>query len=67
MSATTERYNVVVNGERQYSVWRVDKPLPAGWDVTPWSGTKAECLARIASVWADIRPLRTRAMTTGGT
>jgi MbtH protein len=51
-------YQVVVNGRGQYSIWRAERARPAGWEATAWSGTKEECLARIASVWTDIRPKR---------
>jgi MbtH protein len=53
-------YNVVVNGEGQYSIWLADRELPAGWRLAGTAGHKAECLAYIKSVWTDMRPLSLR-------
>ena len=56
----TTTYRVVVNHEEQYSIWPVDRELPAGWTEAGKSGTKAECLAHIQEVWTDMRPLSLR-------
>ena len=53
-------YKVVVNHEEQYSIWPNDRELPLGWKADGTSGTKAECLAYIQSVWTDMRPLSLR-------
>jgi len=53
-------YNVVVNHEEQYSIWPVDRELPAGWRAVGKSGTKLECLDYIKEVWTDMRPLSLR-------
>jgi MbtH protein len=53
-------YRVVVNHEEQYSIWPADKPIPPGWTDAGKSGTKAECLEHIESVWTDMRPLSLR-------
>ncbi|MFC0528361.1 MbtH family protein [Phytohabitans kaempferiae] len=53
-------YRVVVNDEEQYSIWAADRELPAGWRAEGTKGTKQECLARIAEVWTDMRPLSLR-------
>ncbi|HWM25834.1 MAG TPA: MbtH family protein [Chthoniobacterales bacterium] len=53
-------YRVVVNGEEQYSIWPVDREIPAGWKEVGKSGTKDECLAFIKEVWTDMRPLSLR-------
>jgi MbtH protein len=55
-----EIYLVVVNDEEQYSVWREDKGIPAGWRSTGKRGPKAECLQHIEEVWTDMRPLSLR-------
>lgn len=52
--------NVVVNHEEQYSIWPADRPLPDGWREAGFSGTRAECLDHIESVWTDMRPLSSR-------
>jgi MbtH protein len=53
-------YDVVVNDEEQYSIWRVDRELPGGWQRIGKTGTREECLAHIAEVWTDMRPRSVR-------
>lgn len=54
-------YQVVLNDEEQYSVWPVDRPLPAGWRPEGTAGTRQACLDHIETVWTDLRPLSARA------
>jgi len=56
----TTIYNVVVNHEEQYSIWPVDRDLPAGWRAVGKSGSRQECLDYIKEVWTDMRPLSLR-------
>jgi MbtH protein len=58
--ASTAPYRVVVNGEQQYSIWFADRQLPPGWTFEGRRGTREDCLAYIAEVWTDIRPLSVR-------
>jgi MbtH protein len=51
---------VVVNQEDQYSIWPADRNPPPGWRETGKTGLKDECLAYIADLWRDMRPLSTR-------
>lgn len=53
-------YKAVVNQEEQYSIWPVDKDLPAGWKYAGKEGKKEECLAFIEEGWTDMRPLSLR-------
>lgn len=53
-------YQVVVNHEEQYSLWPADREPPAGWRADGHRGGKDECLAHIAEVWTDMRPLSAR-------
>lgn len=53
-------YNVVKNDEEQFSIWRSDQEIPAGWHTTGVSGSKEECLSHIHEVWTDMRPLSLR-------
>ncbi len=53
-------HKVVINDEEQYSIWPADRELPAGWRADGKTGTKDECLAHIAEVWTDMRPLSLR-------
>lgn len=60
MSGQSQEFRIVLNPERQYSIWPVDQPLPEGWQATGRSGTKAECLAFIDAAWRDTNPLSPR-------
>jgi MbtH protein len=51
-----QRYQVVLNGEAQYSVWPADLECPAGWLPEGTAGGRQECLDHIATVWTDMRP-----------
>ncbi|MFZ5639069.1 MAG: MbtH family protein [Pseudomonadota bacterium] len=53
-------YRVVVNHEEQYSIWPVNRDIPAGWRDVGKQGTKAVCLEYIGEVWTDMRPLSLR-------
>jgi MbtH protein len=52
----THDYLIVRNEEEQYSIWRADRPVPAGWETAGGPAPKAQCLERIAEVWTDMRP-----------
>ena len=56
----TTIYQVVVNHEEQYSIWPVDREIPAGWRPVGKQGMKQDCLAYIGEVWTDMRPLSLR-------
>ena len=53
-------YIVVVNHEEQYSVWFADRTPPDGWRAVGSAAPRKECLARIAELWTDMRPLSLR-------
>lgn len=55
-----ELYKVVVNEEEQYSIWPLDRGVPAGWKEAGKNGTRAECLAYIEEIWTDLRPTSLR-------
>jgi MbtH protein len=56
----TTDYVVVLNHEEQYSIWPAGKTIPAGWREAGKRGKKADCLAYVAEVWTDMRPLSLR-------
>lgn len=60
-------FRVVVNDEEQYSIWPIDRELPAGWRATGTNGPRSDCLAHIDQVWTDMRPLSLRRQTAAGT
>jgi MbtH protein len=53
-------YKVVLNHEEQYSIWPAERENAPGWRDAGQTGTKAECLAYIETVWTDMRPLSLR-------
>lgn len=53
---------VLHNAEGRWSVWPATYPLPAGWQAEGSPAPRAECLARIETLWADPRPLALRAV-----
>lgn len=53
-------YVVVINDEEQYSIWRADRAIPAGWRDEGTRGDKTACLEHIGRVWTDMRPLSIR-------
>jgi MbtH protein len=56
----TNTYKVVVNHEKQYSIWPVMRENAPGWYDVGKDGTKEECLAYIKTIWTDMRPLSLR-------
>jgi MbtH protein len=58
-------YDVVLNDEEQYSIWRSDREIPAGWRKAGKQGRKADCLTCIDEVWTDMRPLSLRRRMAG--
>ncbi|HEX2047484.1 MAG TPA: MbtH family NRPS accessory protein [Acidimicrobiales bacterium] len=52
-------HHIVVNDEGMYSIWPVDLPVPAGWDVCE-TGPRESCLNRIEELWTDMRPRSAR-------
>ena len=53
-------FTVVINHEEQYSIWRVDQPVPDGWTEVGVTGDKQTCLDYVDRTWTDMRPLSLR-------
>ncbi len=49
-------YKVVVNEEKQYSIWLADNENAPGWSDEGKRGSKEACLDYIEQVWVDMRP-----------
>ncbi|MER7410162.1 MbtH family protein [Streptomyces cacaoi] len=49
-------YQVLVNDERQHSLWPVGIDVPAGWTVAHPEDTREACLAYVEREWTDMRP-----------
>lgn len=47
---------VLVNDERQYSLWPVFVEVPAGWTVVFGEASRQECLDHVERTWTDMRP-----------
>ncbi|XVQ07078.1 MbtH family protein [Spirillospora sp. CA-255316] len=56
-----DQYFIVRNDEDQYSIWRADKEVPAGWEPVGEPAAKEACLERIGQIWTDMRPASLRA------
>ncbi|MCA1438352.1 MULTISPECIES: MbtH family NRPS accessory protein [unclassified Bradyrhizobium] len=54
------QFQVVVNGEEQYSIWPLGREVPSGWQLAPKTGSKEECLTYVEQVWGDMRPASLR-------
>lgn len=52
----TSSFHVLVNDENQYSLWPARIPVPDGWAIDLENRPHGECLARVESVWTDMRP-----------
>ncbi|MFJ8044027.1 MbtH family protein [Kitasatospora sp. NPDC096147] len=59
-TGVSDEFEVVVNGEEQYSIWRAGREVPAGWTTVGKRGPREECLRYIDDSWTDMRPLSLR-------
>ncbi|MFE2376795.1 MbtH family protein [Streptomyces sp. NPDC059398] len=50
------RFVVLVNEERQYSLWPATTEVPGGWAAARAEGSRQECLDFIEATWSDMRP-----------
>jgi MbtH protein len=57
IAAGAEAFLVVVNDQGQYSVWPVQRKLPAGWRMVGEPASQECCLDRIDHLWIDMRPV----------
>jgi MbtH protein len=48
---------VLINDERQHSLWPSFRDVPAGWQVVGPRGNRKVCLDWIDQNWTDMRPL----------
>jgi MbtH protein len=49
-------YLVLVNEERQYSLWPAFADVPDGWSVAHDRDTRDACLEFVERTWTDMRP-----------
>lgn len=57
---TSEIFQVVVNHDGQYSLWKTATPIPDGWRPEGFEGSRDACVAHIDEVWIDMRPNQLR-------
>jgi MbtH protein len=50
------KYLVLINDERQHSLWPIFADVPAGWEVIFGADGRQECLKFIEKNWTDMRP-----------
>jgi MbtH protein len=50
------RYIVLVNDERQYSLWPAAMQVPAGWAAVHGPAGRSSCLDYVNEHWIDMRP-----------
>jgi len=49
-------FSVLVNAERQYSLWPEFADVPDGWTVEHGPDSHAACLEYVEQHWTDMRP-----------
>jgi MbtH protein len=47
---------VLVNHERQHSLWPSFVEVPAGWDTAYGPAPRPDCLTYVEENWTDLRP-----------
>lgn len=50
------QYTACVNGDDQYSIWRVDRDMPIGWTAIGDPGTEEECRQFLKETASGVRP-----------
>jgi len=50
------KYCVLINDERQYSLWPTFIEVPQGWSVVHGEDTRSACLDFVSANWKDMRP-----------
>ena len=49
-------YLVLVNDERQHSLWPAAIAVPTGWTIAHGEDTRRACLDHVEAAWTDLRP-----------
>lgn len=49
-------YTVLINAEKQYSLWPNFIEVPAGWEIAHGPDSREQCLDYIERNWTDMRP-----------
>lgn len=51
-----EAFHVLINAEKQYSLWPSFAEVPAGWTAVHGPAGRAACVQFVDRVWTDMRP-----------
>lgn len=43
-------YHVITSGDKQYSIWPVNRAIPKGWQAAGGAGSKVECFDYIKEI-----------------
>jgi MbtH protein len=65
MLDTEELFVVVVNAEEQYSIIRLDREVPEGWQPAGFEGGRDSCVDWVDRHWQDMRPRSLRQAMAG--
>ncbi|MEV0188239.1 MbtH family NRPS accessory protein [Kitasatospora purpeofusca] len=50
------QWTVLVDDQQQHALYPADRPAPAGWHPTGFTGTEDACEAHVDAVRPDVRP-----------
>lgn len=56
LDAEDGTFLVLVNNEKQHSLWPEEINIPKGWGIAHSSDTRKNCLTYIKEHWTDMRP-----------
>lgn len=49
-------YLVLVNAEKQHSLWPTSVDVPEGWETAFGESSRQDCLDYVERTWTDMRP-----------
>jgi MbtH protein len=47
---------ILINHQRQYSIWPEIVPIPSGWEVAQSARSRQHCMEWLEHNWTDLRP-----------
>lgn len=53
---TDGTFLVLINDERQHSLWPSFVAVPSGWDIVHGPESRESCMAYVRENWTDMRP-----------
>lgn len=52
----SHQFQVLINAEKQYSLWPLFAEVPPGWSVVHGPADRQACVDYVDRVWTDMRP-----------